>query len=222
MCGWYKFGVSIMIFFLKEQPVSYEVKTAITTARASSLYGSDFYNRNNSKWLGDNLTVDSLFPQWILKAYESDPNNVAIVPIIKNYLRWLLSQEYGYGAQLNWENIRVPLFMNSLFLEAVADFYFPNADFSQSHLRSILPNIRRFLIKSDSNYFDIKGTPPAIKYLICSLLGFSISDVVVTTSNFTNIDIKVTSSLLSDIEKFKPFIASYVVPAGMAVNYTTL
>jgi hypothetical protein len=28
--------------------------------------------------------------------------------------------------------------------------------------------------------------------------------------------------LLSDIEKFKPFIASYVVPAGMAVNYTTL
>jgi hypothetical protein len=172
--------------------------------------------------LGDNLTVDSLFPQWILKAYESDPNNVAIVPIIKNYLRWLLSQEYGYGAQLNWENIRVPLFMNSLFLEAVADFYFPNADFSQSHLRSILPNIRRFLIKSDSNYFDIKGTPPAIKYLICSLLGFSISDVVVTTSNFTNIDIKVTSSLLLDIEKFKPFIASYVVPAGMAVNYTTL
>jgi len=211
-----------MIFFLKEQPVSYDVKNAITTARAGSLYGSDLYNRNDSKWLGDNLTVESLFPQWILKAYESDPNNVAIVPIIKNYLRWLLSQEYGYGAQLNWENIRVPLFMNSIFLEALADFYFPNADFSQSHLSPILPNIRKFLVKSDSNYFDIKGTPPAIKYLICSLLGFSISDVVVSTSNFINIDIKVTSSLLSDIEKFKPFINSYVVPAGMAVNYTTL
>lgn len=211
-----------MIFFLKEQPVSYDVKNVITTSRASSLYGSDFQNRTDSKWLGDNLTVESLFPQWIIKAYEADPNNVAIIPIIKNYLRWLLSQEYGYGAQLNWENIRVPLFMNSIFLEAVADFYFPNADFSQSHLNPILPNIRRFLVKSDSNYFDVKGTPSAIKYLICSLLGFSISDVTVSTSNFTNIDIKVTSSLLSDIEKFKPFIASYVVPAGMAVNYTTL
>jgi len=211
-----------MIFFLKEQPVSYDVKTAITTARANSLYGSDFQDRNDSKWLGDNLTVESLFPQWIIKAYQSDPNNVAIIPIIKNYLRWLLSQEYGYGAQLNWENIRVPLFMNSIFLEAVADFYFPNADFSQSHLNAILPNIRRFLVKSDSNYFDIKGTPSAIKYIICSLLGFSISDINVNTSNFTSIDIKMTSSLLSDIEKFKPFIAAYVVPAGMAVNYTTL
>ena len=211
-----------MIFFLKEQPVSYDVKNAITTARANSLYGSDFQNRNDSKWLGDKLTVESLFPQWIIKEYEANPNNIAIIPIIKNYLRWLLSQEYGYGAQLNWENIRVPLFMNSIFLEAVADFYFPNADFSQSHLKPILPNIRKFLVKSDSNYFDIKGTSAAIKYLICSLLGFSISDVIVTTSNFTSIDIKISSLLLSDIEKFKPFISSYVVPAGMAINYTTL
>jgi hypothetical protein len=211
-----------MILFLKEQPVSYNVKNALTTAKGGILYGSDFQDRNDSKWLGDNLTIDSLFPQWIIKAYQSDPENVAIIPIIKNYLRWLLSQEYGYGAQLNWENIRVPLFMNSIFLEAVADFYFPNADFSQSHLSPILPNIRRFLIKSDSNYFDIKGTPNAIKYIICSLLGFSVNNISVNTSNFASIDIKVTSSLLSDIEKFKPFIAAYVVPAGMAVNYTTL
>jgi hypothetical protein len=211
-----------MILFLKEQPVSYNVKNAITTARASNLYGSDFQDRNDSKWLGDNLTIESLFPQWIIKAYQSDPDNVSIIPIIKNYLRWLLSQEYGYGAQLNWENIRVPLFMNSIFLEAVADFYFPNADFSQAHLSPILPNIRRFLVKADSNYFDIKGTPSAIKYIICSLLGFSLNDVTVNTSNFTSIDIKVTSSLLSNIEKFKPFIAAYVVPAGMAINYTTL
>ena len=162
-------------------------------------------------------------PQIIVRfKYNNNSNNVTIIPIIKNYMRWLLSQDFGYGAQLNWENIRVPLFMNSIFLEAVADFYFPNADFSQSHLSPILPNIRRFLVKSDSNYFDVKGTPSAIKYLICSLLGFSVSNITVTTSNFTNINIKVTSSVLPDIEKFKPFIASYVVPAGMAVNYTTL
>ena len=35
-----------MIFFLKEQPISYDVKNAITTARASSLYGSDFQDSN--------------------------------------------------------------------------------------------------------------------------------------------------------------------------------
>lgn len=211
-----------MIFFLSHQPATYAVKTANTTARGQDLYGSEFENRNDSKWLGDNLTIESLFPQWIIKEYEANPNNVSIIPIIKNYLRWLLSQEYGYGAQLNWENIRVPLFMNSIFLEAAADYYFPNADFSQSNLSPILPNIRRFLIKADSNYFDVKGTPSAIKYLICSLLGFSLNDISVNTSNFTAIDIKVTSTLLPDIEKFKSFIASHVVPAGMAINYTTL
>jgi len=210
-----------MITLLNNQLIALNTKMILMSEQASSNLGSDYYGPISQPWLADELTVQSLFPQWIIKAYQSNPNNVAIVPLIKNYMRWLLSQDYGYGAQLNWENIRVPLFTNTVFLEALADFYFPDADFSGAVLNPILPNIRRFLIKSDSNYFNIKGTPQAIKYLICSLLGFAWTDVIVNSGTYCTIEIKIASASSTNFANYKPFLEKYVVPAGMSVNYTT-
>jgi len=206
---------------LNNQSVSLSTKMGLFASNASSTVGSDYYSSITKPWLADELTIESLFPSWIVKAYDDDPNNVSIIPIVKNYMRWLLSQEYGYGAQLNWENIRVPLFMNSIFLEAVADFYFPGADFSSSVLNPVLPNIRSFLIKSDANYFDIKGTPQAIKYLMCSLLGFSWNNVTVRNGTYSMVEISISSSSSVSITNFKPFLEKYAIPAGIRVNYTT-
>jgi hypothetical protein len=211
-----------MILFLNNQPVSLATKSNLVVERSVSLLGSNSKTSIDTPWLGDELTIESLFPQWILKEYESNTTNVTVVPIIKNYMRWLLSQEYGYGAQLNWENIRVPLYMNSIFLEALADFYFFGADFSQEPLATILPNIRRFSIKVDENYFNIKGTPVAVKYALCTLLGFEWDYINVSSTSYVNMTIKTDSSNLSSLLSYKNFIETYIVPAGIVVNYTTL
>lgn len=210
-----------MIFFLQHQPVTLDRKMDLLVLRAQELYGSDYRDLTNNKWLGDDLTVESLFPQWVIKAYEDDTTNVTVVPVIKNYMRWLLSQDYGYGASLDWENIRVPLFMNDVFLEAVADFYFPRADFSQTSLYASLDNLRSFLVRADQNYFNIKGTAPAIKYIMCSLLGFTWDNVYVGTSNAAMVEIRVASAEYANLDGFKSFIESQVIPAGMSVNYTS-
>ena len=156
-----------------------------------------------------------------LKEYSDNPNNVTIVPFIKNYLRWLLSQEYGYGAQLNWETLRVPLFTNDVFLEALADFYFPGANFSTAEFQSIIQNLRTFLIKADTNYFNCKGTPAAIKYAICSLLGIPWDSVFIDTGAYTTIEIKISTAEQSKFTSYKSFIEKYIVPAGMSINYST-
>jgi len=210
-----------MISVINPQTVTLDSKVKIAISTAAQTVGSDFNTSELNPWLGDKLTVESLFPQWILKAYENDTENVMIIPIIKQYFRWLFSQEYGYGAQLNWENIRVPLFANAIFLEALADYYFPNADFSTPALNAILPNIRQFAVKSDSNYFNIKGTPSAIKYVICSLLGFNWNDVFVYTNSGVLVEIRIASAQASLLEPFKPFLVSHVIPAGSVPNYTT-
>ena len=216
-----------MILLFNNQPVSLTSKISILLDKVQLISGSDRENRfnilnnANNSWLADELTVDSLFPQWLIKAYNSNPTNVTIITIVKNYMRWLLSQDYGYGAQLNWENIRVPLYANSLFLEAYADFYFPNADFSQQPLASILPNIRTFSVMASKDYFDIKGTPPAIKYIICSLLGFQWNDVIVSQSTSSTILISVAAAQSSNLSQYKSFLTNYVIPAGVVVNYST-
>ena len=203
-------------------PVTIERKISELVNRVKAAYGSDFYNVNGNYWRGDDLTTQSLFPSWILKEAEDDPDNVTIVQIIKSYLRWLFSQDYGYGAQLNWENIRVPLYMHSIFLEALFDFYFPNANLSSSQLSSILPNLRTFAVKADENYFNIKGTPPAIKYLICALLGFGITEVYVTTTTYSNIQIAVTSSKYNTLQNYKTFLEQHVIPAGIVIDYKVI
>ena len=208
-----------MIIFFNSQPVSQQVKVSKLYERAKSLYGSDYFDLQNETWLGDKLTIESLFPNWIVNEYNNNTNNVLIIPIIKNYLRWLLSIDYGYGAQLDWEKLRVPLYCNSIFLEAYADFYFPGADFSQEPLSTVLPNIRKFAIKSDVNYFNIKGTPDGIKYCICTLLGLNWKNVTVSTPNYGVVKISITSSDYSTFISYKTFLEEYVIPAGMTIIY---
>lgn len=208
-----------MIIFFNNQPVTENTKIAKAFARAEALYGSDYFNLENETWFGDKLTVESLIPTWIMQEYKSDPQEVLLIPILKNYLRWLFSLEYGYGAQLDWENLRTGLLTNSVFLEAWANFYFPNADFGSSPLKEKLPNIRKFSINSDLNYFNGKGTSSAIKYAICTLFDFNLEEINVTTSNSCILEIDVLSSKESDLKNYRPFIEEYLVPAGVSVVY---
>lgn len=211
-----------MILFFNSQPVTELVKIEKLFERARSLYGSDFYDLQTINWFGDRLTIESLFPNWILQEYKNNPSNVLVIPIVKNYIRWLLSLEEGYGAQLDWENIRCPTTTKSIFLEAYANFYFPNADFSSSPLKDVLPNIRKFLIKADYNYFNIKGTPEAIKYLMCALLGFDWDSVEVYTAESATIQINVTSTYTDDLILYKNFLEEYAITAGTSVIYGTM
>jgi hypothetical protein len=210
-----------MIILLNSQPVSEKVKILKAVEKAKALYGSDFFDLETNYWFGDNLTIESLFPNWILKEYEENQNNVLVIPIIKNYLRWLFSIDYGYGAQLDWENIRVPLKMNSIFLEALAEFYFPGANFSEEPLKAILPNIRRFASNIELDYNYSKGTPKAIKYLICNLFGFGISEIDVYTTNSGIIQIDVLSSKMTTLNLYNSFLQEYVFPIGTRIIYGT-
>jgi hypothetical protein len=210
-----------MIIFFSTQPASVDGKINALIERAKTLYNSDYYDIENEKWLADKLTIESLFPSWIVKAAE-DNSEVLVTKIVKNYMRWLLSLEHGYGAQLDWEKIRTIPLANEIFLEAYIDFYFPGADFSQQNFSSLIPNVRKFAINADANYFNVKGTPQAIKYLISNLLGIPWDSVVVGTSTSGIITIKVDSAYYDSILNYKNFLETYVVPAGVSVIYTTL
>jgi hypothetical protein len=83
-------------------------------------------------------------------------------------------------------------------------------------------NLRVFSIKADENYFNIKGTPPAIKYLICALLGFGITEVYVTTTTYSNIQISVTSSKYDTLQNYKTFLEQHVIPAGIVIDYKVI
>lgn len=206
-----------MILLFNHLPVSEPIKIAKLLQKVEESYGSDFYNIQGQEWLGDQLTVESLFPSWILKKHENDSENVLIVTIIKNYLRWLFSLNYGYGAALDWENIRSPLTINIKLLQGVAESYFPGADFSSSSLSDSLNNIRRFSIRVHSEYFDIKGTNKAIKHCLICLLGYNSFSTKVYTSAPGFITIK------ANIEtRHKNFIEEHLVPAGIKVLYESV
>jgi hypothetical protein len=207
-----------MILFFSNIPVYEQNKLNKLVERAKTLYDSDFYDIEKHQWLSDKLTIESLFPSWIVKEYNEN-SNVLVIPIIKNYMRWLLSLEYGYGAQLDWENIRFPLFSKQQFWEAYLDFYFPGADFSQTGLKNNIKNVKKFFIKADLNYFSVKGTPQAIKYLISNLLGIPWNSVVVFTGNTNIITIQIQSLYQSDFDQYKTFLEEHVFPAGTAVVY---
>jgi hypothetical protein len=210
-----------MIIFFSTQPASVDGKINALIERAKTLYNSDYYDIENEKWLADKLTIESLFPSWIVKAAE-DNSEVLVTKIVKNYMRWLLSLEHGYGAQLDWEKIRTIPLANEIFLEAYIDFYFPGADFSQQNFSSLIPNVKKFAINADANYFNVKGTPQAIRYLISNLLGIPWDSVLVNTSTASIITIKVDSAYYDSILNYKNFLETYVVPAGVSVIYTTL
>jgi hypothetical protein len=210
-----------MIIFFSTQPASVDGKINALISRAKTLYNSDYYDIENQKWLADKLTIESLFPSWIVKAAE-ESSDVLVTKIIKNYMRWLLSLEYGYGAQLDWEKLRTIPLANEIFLEAYLDFYFPGADFSQENFVSLIPNVKKFSINADANYFNVKGTPEAIKYLICNLLGIPWDSVLVSTSTAAVMNIKINSSYYDTLMLYKTFLETYAVPAGISIIYTTL
>jgi hypothetical protein len=211
-----------MILLLNNQILNVEGKSSFSSELISNQLGSNFNDTDSTPWVGDLLGTEALLPQWLLKAYQDNPRDVTIVPFIKYYFRWLLSQEFGYGAQLNWENIRAPLYMNSIFLEALAEFYFPGFDFSVPLYKNILPNIRKFSTKVDENYFNIKGTPQAIKYLITTLLGFDWNDIFIVSTSPAVFEIQVASDQILELQKYENFLKEYAIPAGVVLTYKVI
>lgn len=204
-----------MILLFNHLPVTLEQKIAKFIETVKATYGSDFYDVEGDRWFGDNLTVESLFPKWILKEAEDDPSNVLIVQVVKSYLRWLFSIPYGYGGYVPWENIRDPQTIPTKLLEGIADLYFPKADFSStSDLNDLLPNIRTFALNADANYFNVKGSMVGIKYVLTSLIGLSVDacDVFTGSPGFIIVRANVP-------EQYKPFLNEYVYPAGMKILY---
>jgi hypothetical protein len=211
-----------MILLLSNIPVTVDRKVEELLKKVKSAYGSDYYSNGTEPWFGDYLTVESLLPQWIIKKYKEDSSNVLIVSFVKNYLRWLFSIKYGYGANLEWETIRVPLYMNDIFLEAIADFYFPGAKFDESPLSSYLDNIHKFSVKCNTDYFPIKGKPEAVKYLISTLFGVPWDSVYVVTSNTCLMEVAIASSYYNNIISCDSFLKEYVYPAGIGVIYRSI
>lgn len=206
-----------MILLFNKIPVTVERKIELAIERALAIYGSDFYNYQGQEWFGDSLTVKSLFPNWIIEAANDAPSEVTIVQITKSYFRWLFSEKYGYGGKVDWENIHCPFTINDVFLEALANHYFPNQDFSSgSTLSELLPYIKRFAVKSDVNYFNIRGTADSIKYALITLINLPIDECEVQTSSPGFIIVRANVP-----EKYKPFLESEIYPAGIIVTYET-
>jgi hypothetical protein len=200
--------------FFNRLPVSLDQKVDILIRKAIQQYGSEYYNVGKDKFIGDNLTVDSLFPEWILQAYQSNTSNVTIVPIVKQYLRWLFSIKYGYGAYISWETLRSPVYMQPQLLQGLAELYFPGEDFSSDELSDILSNIPKFSIQVDYQYFGKKGTPKGIQYLLTTLMGYDYETTQVIS--FSNSIIKIIANVS---ENHKGFLERSVIPAGMVVIY---
>jgi hypothetical protein len=200
--------------FFNRLPVSIAQKVELLFEKALKQYGSELYNVGKDKFIGDNLTVESLFPEWIIQEYQSNTSNVTIVPIVKQYLRWLYSMKYGYGAYIPWEVLRSPVFMPTELLQGLAELYFPGEDFSSDELSDILPNIPKFSIQVDYQYFGKKGTPDGIRYVLTTLMGYSYSTTKVIS--FSNTVIKIIANVSSN---HKAFLERSVVPAGMVVIY---
>jgi hypothetical protein len=206
-----------MILLFNKIPVTLERKIDEMVLNVKSILGSDFYNLKGTPWFGDKLTVKSLFPNWIYKKSIQDPSNVLIVQLVKSYLRWLFSENYGYGGKVDWENIQCPWTINDKFLEALACKYFPYEDFSEtSDLRDLLPNVKKFAIHSDLNYYNLKGTPMAVRYLLVTLLNLPITDCEVQTGSPGFMIVRANVP-----EKYKPFLNRAVYPAGTYILYET-
>lgn len=206
-----------MILLFNKIQASLEVKIEEMVSSVKSLLGSDFYDLKGTPWFGDKLTVKSLFPNWIYKKSIDDSSNVLIVQIVKSYLRWLFSEEYGYGGKVDWENIQCPYSIKTKLLEGLASKYFPLENFSEdSDLRDLLPNLKKFAIDCDLNYFNVKGSEQAIRYLLVTLLDLPITECKVQTGSPGFIIVRANVP-----EKYKPFLNSSVYPAGTYILYET-
>jgi hypothetical protein len=200
--------------FFNRLPVSIAQKVELLFEKALKQYGSELYNVGKDKFIGDNLTVESLFPEWIIQEYQSNTSNVTIVPIVKQYLRWLYSMKYGYGAYIPWEVLRSPVFMPTELLQGLAELYFPGEDFSSDELSDVLSNIPKFSIQVDYQYFGKKGTPDGIHYLLTTLMGYDYETTQVIS--FSNTVIKIIANVS---DNHKAFLERSVIPAGMVLIY---
>lgn len=206
-----------MILLFNNIPATLEAKISKLVELAKSTYGSDFYDVENNRWTGDSITTESLFPKWIIQEYKQDSNNVLIVELIKSYNRWVFSLDYGYGSAVPWEYLRDPQKIPTKLLVGLADLYFPKADFTSSPLNDLLPNLRKFALRCEDQYFNIKGSPKAIKYLLTSLLDLPYSTCEVFTSSPGFIIVR------ADVpEKYKPFLNKCVYPAGTTILYESV
>ena len=203
--------------FFTNLPVKLEYKIEKLVERVIADMGSEYYNVQGSYGKGDQLAVDALFPDYILREYKNYPDKVKIIPLVKNYLRWLFSLEYGYGAYVQWEYIRTGLLMDEKLLQGLAETYFPGEDFSSNDLNDILLNIRKFSVNVDSSYFNIKGTPESIKYVLVALLGMPYNTTKVFT--YSNCVIKIIGNVP---EKYKPFLNRSVYPVGISIIYESV
>ena len=59
-----------MILLLSNIPVSVGIKVEELIKKAKLAYGSDYYSIEGDEWFGDNISVDSLLPKWIIKKYQ--------------------------------------------------------------------------------------------------------------------------------------------------------
>jgi len=203
-----------MILLFNNIPVTLEQKIKIFTETVKQAYGSDFYDVEGDRWLGDSLTIESLFPQWIIS--ESKKNeDVLITKIIKSYLRWLFSYTNGYGAAVPWELFRSFNRYPEKFYSAVADYYFPNCDFTvNQYMRDSLSNITKFAIQAEQNYVLKKGTMDSIRYVLTTLFNIPLSELNVYSGSpgFIIIEGNVNNDC-------KDFLNKHVYPAGMQIIY---
>lgn len=206
-----------MILLLNKLPVTLDSKITKMVSLAAQTLGSNFYDVNGDRWLGDKLTVDSVFPKWIVEKSKNDPSNVLIVDIIKSYQRWLFDVERGYGAAVPWETIHVPQKITDKLLLGLADLYFPQYDFSDPDLSDILLNLRKFSINVDANYFHRKGSLEAIHYLLVALLGVPYESCEVVTGSPGFIIVRANVP-----DKYKNFLNKCVYPAGTVVLYESV
>jgi hypothetical protein len=206
-----------MILLFNKIPVKLNKKIELMISKVKSILGSEFFNVQGSRWFGDKLTTNSLFPKWIIKKSNDDPNSVLIVQIIKSYQRWLFDVERGYGAAVPWETIHVPHKLSDKMLLGLADLYFPEQDFSSDNLKPLLPNLKVFSLKVEENYFRKKGTPDAIQYLLITLLGlpYDLCEVVTGSPGFIIVRANVP-------DQYKDFLNKSVYPAGMKIIYESV
>jgi hypothetical protein len=74
-----------MIVLYSNQKIELQTKAQLAAESCFTVLGSDFRDTILKSWFGDLLTVQSLFPEWILNSYENDTtNSVTVIPIIKN------------------------------------------------------------------------------------------------------------------------------------------
>lgn len=205
-----------MILLLNNIPVTIEGKIQQMLSIVKAAYGSEFSNVEGQRWIGDNLTVDSLFPKWILKEAEDDPSNVLVVQIIKSFNRWLFDVERGYGAAVPWETIHIPQKITDKMSLGLADLYFPQFDLSGATYSDILPNLKKFAIFADKNYFNVKGTPQAIQYLLTTFIGLPYSQCEVFSGSPGFLIIRANVP-----DKYKSFLEKCVYPAGVVALYET-